>query len=259
MTFDLRNIAILMTFFVVLPFSASAQKLETEAATIVELRDKVDALSRAVEDRKNSDATRLRSLNAQAADLEIQIQREEAQLKSMNAALERRKEEVSAANKDAANFGPTLQEAIEKIKLSVAEGIPFKKGKRLADLKKLESALASKTLPEVRGLSRVWQFIEDEIRLSKENGLYKQTIDFEGEEVLCEVVRIGMVALYFRTEEGVTGHAVSTSKGWEFQRFTEEADQLKTAQLFDAFRKQIRAGGFDLPGTLWIQNRGVAQ
>ena len=254
-----QKVTFLTIIFAFFSLPLSAQNLNAEAETIVKLRDEVDALSKSLEDKKTENTNQLRSLNAQKSDLEIQIQREEAQLKSIKAALKRRQEEVSKASKDAADFGPTLSEAISKIRESVKTGIPFKRRQRLADLQKLESALAAKTISETRGLSRVWQFIEDEIRLTKENGLYKQTIAFENEDMLVEVARIGMVALYFRAEDGTTGEAVSTADGWQFRRFEKESDILKTIQLFDAFRKQIRAGAFDLPGTLWVQNKGAMQ
>lgn len=230
-------------------FNVNADDFSSKfSQTLVSLRDDVDRLSRSLEDQKGEQRAELRALNAQKSDLEIQVQREEAQIKALRAAIERRQVEVDKANTNAATLSPMLLKSIGEIEATISTGLPFKQTERLAELDKLKKAVTQKSIPETRAVGRVWQFVEDEIRLTKENGLYKQPIQIDGEEVLAEVARIGMVAMYFRTDDGTVGHAVQKESGWSFETLTDEEDVAEVSYLFEAFRKQIRAGAFDLPG-----------
>jgi len=93
----------------------------------------------------------------------------------------------------------------------------------------------------------LWAFFEDEFRLTRENGLHNQTLALGNERVLAEVVKIGAMALYFRTPDGRFGQAVRDDSGWRFVLASDRDSQRRIAALFDALRKQIRQGYFELP------------
>jgi hypothetical protein len=101
-----------------------------------------------------------------------------------------------------------------------------------------------------RALSRLWTFVEDEFRLTRENGLYQQTIEVDGQEHLADVVRIGSVALFFKTNQGAVGYAVPNANGYQYQAESNAEARKRIASLFDSFRKQIRAGYFELPNAI---------
>src|SRR5690606_29294078 len=88
---------------------------------------------------------------------------------------------------------------------------------------------------------------EDEFRLTRENGLFSQTISLGRERVLADVVRLGSMALYFRTQDGRVGLAQRAADGWRFVVEDDAADRARIDALFDALRKQIRQGWFELP------------
>ncbi|MFB6373638.1 MAG: DUF3450 family protein, partial [Bradymonadaceae bacterium] len=98
--------------------------------------------------------------------------------------------------------------------------------------------------------SRLWQFVEDELRLSRENGMYSQVIELGGEEVLADVARVGMVSLYFKTEDGRVGVAERTDEGWRWQTIRKEKQKRRIEKLFESFKKNIRVGYFELPNGL---------
>ena len=95
--------------------------------------------------------------------------------------------------------------------------------------------------------ARLWAFVEDELRLSRENALDRQVIPLPEGEVLAEVARLGMVALYFRTDGGLTGAAVPRDGGYAWEVITDRDDQKAVAALFEKLRHGVRTGAFTLP------------
>ena len=98
-----------------------------------------------------------------------------------------------------------------------------------------------------RAAAQTWQFVEDELRLTRESAMDRQVVPFEGSEHLAEVARIGMIAMYFRTGEGQVGRAVLRDGQWAFEAFASAADIERVDNVFDALTKQIRQGWFELP------------
>ena len=98
--------------------------------------------------------------------------------------------------------------------------------------------------------SRLWAFVEDELRLTRENGLYRQTITLASDELLVDVARVGMVAMYFKTDDGRYGRTVNNGGAWSYELVQDKESQKQIEGLFDAFKKNIRVGFFELPNAL---------
>ncbi|MEM1010181.1 MAG: DUF3450 family protein [Myxococcota bacterium] len=98
----------------------------------------------------------------------------------------------------------------------------------------------------------MWQALEDELRLGRENGLYKQVVVLEGRSKRVEVARVGMVMLFVKTSGGQYGAAHCVKGKWHFLLYTEAQRRARrqVAQLFDGFKKQIRTGYWSLPNAL---------
>ena len=137
--------------------------------------------------------------------------------------------------------------AIEQLQQQIQAGLPFKIDERSAELAALRTDLLNGSVQSARAANRLWAFFEDEFRLTRENALHNQTVEVGGERVLAEVVKIGAMALYFRTPDGRYGQAVQTGDSWRFVLSQDAAVSAQIAQLFDALRKQIRQGYFELP------------
>ena len=101
-----------------------------------------------------------------------------------------------------------------------------------------------------RAFNRLWAFVEDELRVTRENAIYTQSIDLQGENVLVEIAKLGSARMYFRTRDLKYGRAVETPQGWRFELLDSATDQELVARLFDSLRKQIRQGYFQLPNAL---------
>ncbi len=223
------------------------------AARLAELRTEVEALSSDVEAKKEEKRTRLRSLSAQKADLEFQLQREERRIAELRARAERQRETMSKDTTVGNELKPALDEAMDDLEARIQAGLPFKRAERLEAVAELRRKIDQGLLTPQKGAVQLWALFEDEMRLGRENGLYRQVIELGGDEVLVDVARLGMVTMYFRTDDGRVGRVVqggdgAASHGWTWVETASERDQRQVAALFDAMRKQIRTGYFELPG-----------
>ena len=58
--------------------------------------------------------------------------------------------------------------------------MPFKQEARAAELARLARELEAGQVSGDQALNRLWSAIEDELRLTRENGLYQQRVELEG-------------------------------------------------------------------------------
>lgn len=229
---------------------ARAADLEKMAGELARLRADVETLTGDLDEMKADERQRLQALGQQKAGLETEVQREELRLQQMRAELERVRERVREAGALEASLKPAVLSAIEAVSGPVRAGLPFRVEERIADLDRLRKELeADEVLPSVAA-SRLWSRVEDELRLTRENGLYQQVISVEGREVLADVARIGMVMMFFRTDEGQFGRAVKNGSHWSFETYGEDAQKERLKALFEAMEKQIRVGFFEIPNAL---------
>ena len=227
------------------------------AQRLMTLRGEVEQLSADLDESKARTRDQLRSLARQKADLESQVQREKLRIKQLRQTLDTQRERLAATSELGDNLSPIVRRAIGNLKEAVAGGMPFKNHERLGELKELEDKLANGTLEPGKALARLWAFVEDELRLTRESGLYRQTIALDGKEMLADVARVGMVMLFFKTADDRTGIAVPGRASWEYTVTDDPDTRDRILQFFDSLKKQIRQGYFTLPfrrpGTTEVQ------
>jgi F0F1-type ATP synthase membrane subunit b/b' len=229
---------------------AAGGSITNLATRVASLRGEVDSLAAELETRKEEQRAQLRSLAEQRADLELQLRREELRGEQLQAARERQREEIGDKLDLDEDLRPILARALDDLEQTIRVGLPFRTGDRLADLEKLRNQVQSGLVRPQDATYRLWQMFEDELRLRRESGLYRQTILLDGRESLVDVARIGMVALYFCTSDERFGRAVRAENGWTFELLTDSESRRQLRELFDAFKKQIRVGAFELPNGL---------
>ncbi|MBX2802660.1 MAG: DUF3450 domain-containing protein [Myxococcales bacterium] len=220
------------------------------AERLSELRSEVEALQHEVTMNKGDMRTRLQALEAARTDLELKIRQEELRLQQL--AIEIDKERAVASDEGAATdvLIPSIEAGAVAIKPVIEGGIPFRVSERLAAVDEIMNALTAGTLPAHKAANRLWTLYEDEIRLGRENAMDRQTILLDGQEVLVDVAKVGMVSLFFRAPDGGTGWAERSSGGWAWVRATDRADDRRILEVFDALEKQIRVGWFEVPNVL---------
>lgn len=239
--------AITAVLLALLTRPAAAEDPSKIAAELARLRCEVEALTSTLSADKEDLRARLRSLSSRKADLEMEVQREELRLKQLRETQARQKAKVAAEEERKESLKPALKKAVGVVRTACRRGLPFQLQERVADLDRLERQLDDGMLSSATVLARLWSKVEDEFRMARENGLYRQVVEIDGEEVLADVARIGMVILFFKTRDGRLGRAVRTGQGWSYRLYTSDTDRERVAVLFDAFRKRIRTGYFELP------------
>jgi hypothetical protein len=227
-----------------------AEEVAGLAKRLADLRGEVETLSDDLSARKNDTQEQLRSFARQRSELELEIQREETRLQKMRQAVEQKRSETAAQKTANADLVPAFDKHVVKVRAYVQESLPFRTKERLAELDKIEEQLKSGLLPPQRALNRLWGFVEDELRMTRESGLFSQPVAVNDKEHLAEVVRVGMVALYYRTPTGELGRSTRDDGQWRYRPIDGEDDRKHISTLFETFKKQIRVGYFELPNAL---------
>jgi len=145
---------------------------------------------------------------------------------------------------------PMVVDALKKLQATIEAGIPFKIQERVADIQKIIKDLDSGVITAEKSLALAWASHDDAIRVTKENGIFKQKIIIDGKEKLAKVAKLGSVMMYFSTSDNQVGYVRKNIDGYVYKVATSSDEQKQIASLFDAFQKQIRTGYFSLPNAL---------
>ncbi len=237
-------------------FSTYAQSEQTAelASKVIQMRESVEEVSTKLEMTKADFETKLKSLGLTIVELENNIKREELKLKEITRAQEDISTKLKESNTDALGLTPELLSSFGILRESIEQSIPFKKPERLAALDELRGKLERAELSEIKVATNLWQLVEDELRLTKENAIYQQTIEIDASEHLADVIKIGTFALYFKTKGGKLGIARRIGNQYQFETLTSTQDKELVGELFDSLKKQIRMGVFTLPAIKIAKN-----
>lgn len=227
--------------------SAHAQASENLINSIMNLRSEVESLYSRVQDGKQDHRANMRSFAAQKADLEAQINRQTISLKQLELDKEKVLADIQRTKSRNETLEPVLRDAQSLLRLQVVSGIPFKLNDRLKDVERLEAQLDANSITEERMLGQLWAGFEDILRMTRENGLFKQEIEVGGEIKLADVVKIGTVMLFFSLPDGTLGYVENTNEGINYTVTTNPLEREQIAILIDGLKKQIRTGYYELP------------
>lgn len=230
--------------------SALAQaQVDTLAERLITLRSKVEALHDDIEAKQQDHRNRMNSLAQRRASLESEIKSKELQLRQIQAAVAEQREKNRIANESAAAITPTLKQVAELLKTYIDGSLPFKTEERINSVDDLLAKVDKGDISAPQALNRLWGLYEDEFRITRENGLFSQEIVVDGKEQLSDVLRLGTMMLFFRTDTGAVGSAARDGDGYTYTTASgDDAEQIEA--LFSAFEKQVRSGFFEIPNAL---------
>lgn len=219
------------------------------SSSLIELRLEIEEISDQIEANSDLYKSRLQSANIKKADLSASVQREDLAVKQLE---EQRKELniqwKSLAVSDTGELDSVLELKFSELRAYIDSSLPFMKTKRLESLASLESELKAKKLSTYKLAMKLWAFMEDEKRLHSDVGLYKQVIEYEGEQQLVELVKIGMMVAYFRNPNGDYAQISRDETGsWQITPVEDSSELAALTSLFEQQEKQIRYGYFELP------------
>lgn len=218
------------------------------ARRLATLRGRVDELQNKLGAEREELRARQRSAASQRLDLEANLRRERQRQTEAERMLAEKKAALADAAAKTAALVPAVRAALATVRSAVAAGLPFRQQERLAALDAIDARLADGTLGAGAGLARLWAAVEDELRLGRSNELQRQPLALPGGERLCDVVRLGGVALYFRTPDGQAGLLRRGADGSHTPVLLRDPVEVQAVlDLVDAFERRVRTGLHRLP------------
>ncbi|MCF8060774.1 MAG: DUF3450 domain-containing protein [Bacteriovoracaceae bacterium] len=243
-----RAFLLVVTLLLMPSAGANTKAISGLAQKIVDLRTEVENLNTQNNARKSELQSELKSLQARKAQLSAQTQQIELSIKQSQERLKTIKTELSKATLDGDTLVPLLKKEVIEVKKWVQSSLPFQKEKRLKDVTEIEEGLETGIINGQKALGKLWAFIEDELRLGRENGVHRQTLVIDGEENLVSVAKLGMVTLFYKTSDNRYGFTRKNEKGsFDYIPLKNKNEVEKVAKLFDGLKKQIRTGQYDIP------------
>lgn len=221
---------------------------------LIELRGQVEDLQGELQIMKAEHTQSMSYLNTRKTELEANLDRKQLQIKQAQSEVVKLQEQIKSLGADSEQMIPDVMALATSIRQGIHAGIPFKVIERTSVVEGIERDLQGRKVTSQHAINRLWAFLEDEMRLARENAIYSQTIQLNGESVLVDVAKLGTVLMYFKTRDEVYGQAVRQGQNWQFNVLSETADSEAVAMLFDSLKKQIRQGLFNLP--LQISTQG---
>ncbi len=235
-------------------FASTEESYLNLAANLVKLRGEVSDLNNELQQLRDEHRLEMRGLITQRNTINANIKQEDIALTRLKDDLLKNRELIIGIGADKDTIKEALLMEIEKLKSYVVGGIPFKVGDRLNSIELYEKNLKSGVLSSHRAVNTLWSMVEDELKLSRSNGVHRQSISINDQEYLAHVAKIGMVLMYFKVNRDAGddkyGYFKKSGSGWQ-SVITEDVTEIgQIKNLFESLEKQIRVGYFELPNPL---------
>ncbi len=225
--------------------------LENLAKSLAKIRGEVETLQTQLDTEKDKHSSRMSALTSQLADLSVEERRQKLAVEKLQHSIEKIGADAKQAEQSGESLKPVLIELLNDYKRHIQTSFPFKMEDRIKAINDLENNVANQLVDPNKAVNQAWSLIEDEIRLSKENGIYQQTVMLDGEKILVDIAKLGTVFLFFQTRDNRVGMAKrSVDGGWKFETVEDTGDIQRITKLFDSLKKQIRQGYFELPNPM---------
>jgi hypothetical protein len=153
-------------------------------------------------DEKSDLVRRFRSATASVQWLRGRKAEETAQAQALDdrvAELERRLDE---ADRLEGSMQDTLMVIFHRLEESVAAGLPFLPEERSLRLASVQDELVRPDVTSAEKLRRLLEALQVEAGYASNVEVYQDMIEIDGEQIHVDVLRIGRVALFWRTPDG---------------------------------------------------------
>lgn len=238
----------------VLASQALAEKeihsLENLSEELVKIRQDISQLHDQINFEKSRYNDQVRAFSNQKSDLEVKNSRAELNIKELERELEKLREENQQKRASFDEVTPVLETAVADLRVAVSQSLPFKLQDRLDALNEIEHRLKTNLISPNKALNQLWAFVEDELMLGRSSGLYNESIEINGENTLVKVLRIGKLAMFYKTPNNQYGLLNKVNNEWQQSALDSKEATSQLDNLFDSFSKNIRNGLFHVPNYL---------
>ena len=226
------------------------QSLDNLTRELIALRGQVNDLADQLELNNEAHKQTVRSLMMQKSGVESSLRQERLSLKKLQEQFDSQTAEIGEKSAGSSGVKDILLGQGEELNARISTGLPFRTSERLAAVDDLLGRIRTDAVSPYRGANELWSLFEDELRLTRENGVFRQTVAVDGEDVLADIARVGMMMMYFRLDGERYGYFKREGESWNTVMISDEQASRQVSNLFDAFSKQIRSGSFVLPNAL---------
>lgn len=230
-----------------LSFAAVSPELEQLTQNLLKLRQEVELANTKLQSKKEELDQKLKNQGMNLADLENQIKREQQKLKQTQEKKSNLIEKMQLSQQNIQEYSPLIKKVGVELTQYINDSLPFARSERLESLKELQKKHSLGRYTDIQMLTQLWQFLEDESRLARENALSQQIVQRSSGQQQLELAKIGMWQLYYRAPNNEVGMISRVDGKDHYQAFKDSQHQKQVIHLMDSLRKNIRVGQFDLP------------
>lgn len=232
-------------------FSNDAESIQNISQELAKVREEIENLHSQINYKKDRIREELASYATQRTDLEAQINRSTLRVRELQKELSKIATRNKEKNTIQEDLVPVLKDAITALRGTIQQGIPFKLNDRLEALKTIEERLDIGTAMPTKVANQLWAFLEDELRLANETSIYTHILDIGGQEKLTDVLKIGKIAMFFKSKDDATYGAIRrVGNEWKQVMIDDQEKTKMIEELFTSYQKQIRTAQFTIPNIL---------
>lgn len=205
-----RRTALALILALLLPTSAAlaaSPTLREQARALATLRQEIERLAADALTTRQRQRQEAATLRARADDARARIDRERAQIKLLRRALADRRATTARVAQTRAAQTTALLNALDLLKTRVTQSLPYRRDARLDAIAALRRDLSLGVLSPEAAITQTWRLVDDELRLGADLARDQQPITLGTERTLATVIRLGMVALFVKTQDGRLGIA----------------------------------------------------
>lgn len=166
--------------------------------------------------------SRLEALEREHRDLEIQKGRQLRARNHLSGEVADIRRELAEARRLEKDLDGRLESLVQRLEEAVALDLPFLREERSQRLSMLKRLLVDPDAPPAERLRRVLEALRIEADYGFTTEVRREIIETDQGEVTAQVLRVGRLALFYRTEDGRTGQYdpaegrwISLEKSWE--------------------------------------------
>ena len=236
------------------PAPVDTLDVAARARDLARLRAEIDDVERQIREARAAHDAEIRTLAVREEEIALLLQRQRVRRDELSSRLERTRARLTRDRDAGDELAMAVNDMIGEVTRATAASLPFRLEDRLGLVTEIGQSFAQDFIDAETAASRLWQFLEDEIRLCRGSGLYRQPVTIDGVRELAEVVRLGMVCLYVRLSDGRYALARERDGGYAFEVIEDDGARRSVERLFTEMRAGRTEGFFELP-----LGRGIAE
>lgn len=153
-------------------------------------------------DEKSDLVRRYKSATASVKWLQERKDEETAQARALDDRVAELQRRLGEADRLEGSMQDTLMVIFHRLENSVAAGLPFLPEERTRRLVSVEEELLRPDVTSAEKLRRLLETLQVEAGYASSVEVYQDKFEIEGEQIHADVLRIGRVALFWRTPDG---------------------------------------------------------